>query len=1055
MPQQSFSQPCNSSQHPTLTQVPHNMKTWTVKIKGDVDVVVPADLNCLTTYVLLEQEDWFEDEMEFVRQYVKPGMNCIDVGACFGVYARTMAKLTGPTGKVWAFEPGEVALECLRKEKPENLEVLDIGLSDKSKSAAMNLKSPEYQDTEEGNEICLSTLDEWWSLSGKPPIDIIKIDAGKDSARVIQGAVCLLNEINPIIIVDKTLVAEILAILPLRYSVRISYDKWSCKVFTWNKNSDKQDGFNTIFCDDRTFNEFVKCLDSYNLESYIDVIVDHFRSGENDFRSDVNSNSDKDFLDLLKRFHRDELLAMEDFFKGILIQPVQTAWEMILLVRYFLLIGERRNALNVLSGIVKQIETGRALRLELPTLPPFVAQDKTFKQYNSYSAWMVNCVLKAYIQLGSASTYFDTKRSYALAKVLLRKRIGDLEIVKKFALSAALSGESFKIGKDSPLLRSDSRNAEVWTMIAEVPLSEYTQKPEKERKIKRFETLNRRGKLAEVKGELEDYIRQNPDDVKLFHALVKQYAKSWLPTIEECEFLISQRKKLITLKEDKLTGESIALIKLIGLLLSRVRGVEIGKQKLAQFENIHKGERCVLIGNGPSLNKMDLSFLKDEICIGMNRIYLGFDRFGFEPTYHICVNPAVLQQSGKEMLDRVRCPKFFSFEAIPHLDPDVDAIFLNTRKIRSYFHPDPRVALSLGSTVTFGAMQLAYYMGFSEVVLIGVDHYFETKGQPHKLITSQGDDPNHFDPNYFGKGYNWQLPDLEDSEQSYKEAKIYYEAAGRRIVDATVDGRLQVFPKVDYKEFFSRAHNNAASNYEKSVQFISGLEELSSILSISESAIEAIGQGSFQSSYDFEHGQKLLIDYLLENYNNSTRVGSQMKTIIEIGTTREDLPGQSSTLKIAKVAKHLGMLFTTVDMDEENSNRVREELKSLDERFSAVSKKGEDFLAEYNGLIDFLFLDAFDFDHGQHSLDRKSRYREVLGVEISNEACYKMHLDCVTSSIWKFSDDAIVVFDDTWRVSGRWEGKGATAVPFLLENGFSILKADYKAVMLKKGKNEN
>jgi hypothetical protein len=90
-------------------------------------------------------------------------------------------------------------------------------------------------------------------------------------------------------------------------------------------------------------------------------------------------------------------------------------------------------------------------------------------------------------------------------------------------------------------------------------------------------------------------------------------------------------------------------------------------------------------------------------------------------------------------------------------------------------------------------------MGFEEVILIGVDHSFSTKGPANETVVSQGDDPNHFAPNYFGKGFRWQLPDLEASEQAYRLARRAFEADGRRVLDATIGGKLTVFPKVNYE----------------------------------------------------------------------------------------------------------------------------------------------------------------------------------------------------------------------------------------------------------------
>ncbi len=95
-------------------------------------------------------------------------------------------------------------------------------------------------------------------------------------------------------------------------------------------------------------------------------------------------------------------------------------------------------------------------------------------------------------------------------------------------------------------------------------------------------------------------------------------------------------------------------------------------------------------------------------------------------------------------------------------------------------------------------------MGFNEVILIGVDHSFKAPGAPNDEVISEGADPNHFHPDYFGKGTRWNLPDLKNSELAYTYAKSSFENDGRRIVDATIDGKLQVFPKIDYKNLIGK-----------------------------------------------------------------------------------------------------------------------------------------------------------------------------------------------------------------------------------------------------------
>jgi hypothetical protein len=93
-------------------------------------------------------------------------------------------------------------------------------------------------------------------------------------------------------------------------------------------------------------------------------------------------------------------------------------------------------------------------------------------------------------------------------------------------------------------------------------------------------------------------------------------------------------------------------------------------------------------------------------------------------------------------------------------------------------------------------------MGFDPVILIGVDHTFAAKGVPNTTVVSEGEDASHFDPGYFGSGYRWQLPDLEMSEHAYRMARWAYQATGRQVLDATIEGKLTIFPKVEYNSLF-------------------------------------------------------------------------------------------------------------------------------------------------------------------------------------------------------------------------------------------------------------
>jgi hypothetical protein len=228
-------------------------------------------------------------------------------------------------------------------------------------------------------------------------------------------------------------------------------------------------------------------------------------------------------------------------------------------------------------------------------------------------------------------------------------------------------------------------------------------------------------------------------------------------------------------------------------------------RRLSTLKDIHSGKRAFIIGNGPSLLQTDLSKLRNEITFGMNRIYLLFPKLGFSTTYFASINDLVIEQFADEIL-ALPMPRFLAWRSRRQFPANLPITQIPTFLYTSYtgprFSPDVRGRVWEGATVTNVALQLAFHMGFQQVILIGVDHNFASRGEANKTVVSQGDDLNHFAPNYFGKGAKWQLPDLDTSEVGYTFAREAYRKAGREILDATVGGKLNIFPKVDYNSIF-------------------------------------------------------------------------------------------------------------------------------------------------------------------------------------------------------------------------------------------------------------
>jgi len=230
---------------------------------------------------------------------------------------------------------------------------------------------------------------------------------------------------------------------------------------------------------------------------------------------------------------------------------------------------------------------------------------------------------------------------------------------------------------------------------------------------------------------------------------------------------------------------------------------------------------------------------------------------------------------------------------------------------------------------------------------------------------------------------------------------------------------------------------------------------------VAASASDPAVAAALRASYDkmrsgasvvVEHGHDLVLGFLDAHVAAlQQHVGARWPTLVEIGTTREDVAGQGSTRKLAQYCVRNRLRFITVDMDPHNTEMARKTFAALGADFEAVTMKGEDFLARFEGTPDLVFLDAYDFDHGKHSELRQSRYERFLGSRIDEEACHRMHLDCAQSLAAKMPAWGAVFLDDTWVEDGRWVAKGTLAMPYLLANGFKLVESRNRAATMVRG----
>ena len=233
------------------------------------------------------------------------------------------------------------------------------------------------------------------------------------------------------------------------------------------------------------------------------------------------------------------------------------------------------------------------------------------------------------------------------------------------------------------------------------------------------------------------------------------------------------------------------------------------ERRLLSLKNKCSGRRCFIIGNGPSLTKTPMEFLKEEITIGCNSIFLLFDRMGFAPSFYTVEDLLVAENQASEIGSMRNSTKVFPLDTRRFLRPDSGAIYVNfPRRYRGFPRFSERFEriVYFGGTVTYLNLQLAYYLGVKDIILVGMDHTF-TRNSPldersGPIITSHSDDPDHFHPAYLKPGSRFHFPQLDRMEVAYKKAKEFLAIRGVRIRNATIGGKLEIFDRVEFRSLF-------------------------------------------------------------------------------------------------------------------------------------------------------------------------------------------------------------------------------------------------------------
>src|SRR5579871_4631383 len=193
------------------------MNELILRLKSGVSLAVPASLASMTTYVLLEQEEWFEKELSFLLHWLRPGMTVIDIGANMGVYSVPMARAVAPHGHLFAYEPGSEPRARLERSRAinraDNIHVVGAALSDSRREGRLSLGASSELNSLGGTgpsePVPITCLDIEDRARGWGSVDFVKIDAEGEEERIVDGGKAFFERQSPLVMFEVRVGREV------------------------------------------------------------------------------------------------------------------------------------------------------------------------------------------------------------------------------------------------------------------------------------------------------------------------------------------------------------------------------------------------------------------------------------------------------------------------------------------------------------------------------------------------------------------------------------------------------------------------------------------------------------------------------------------------------------------------------------------------------------------------------------------------------------------------------------------------------------------------------
>lgn len=234
----------------------------------------------------------------------------------------------------------------------------------------------------------------------------------------------------------------------------------------------------------------------------------------------------------------------------------------------------------------------------------------------------------------------------------------------------------------------------------------------------------------------------------------------------------------------------------------------------SSYKNSHKGESCFLLGSGPSLKAGDLDELwKNNICcFAANKIFKIFEYTSWRPDYYVATDRRILQFYKEEIISLPLKEKFIAYysdksrqefyNALIEQNAKIFEIVENKSETGVDFSEDPCKFLVEGRTVIYAMMQIARYMGFANMYLLGVDFDYKDKTGYDKEAS------DHFCKDYIKEGEEVLITPEMEAQKTFSSAERYSQNNNFRIYNSTRGGKLEVFERIPFEEAVERCRND-------------------------------------------------------------------------------------------------------------------------------------------------------------------------------------------------------------------------------------------------------